>query len=385
MRPTLLMLAAALAAAPAICQDAGYDPGDLSDRLSRTVSLTGTFFGRFDALVAAHTRGAAYRDGYASLNGVWYNGYSIQTDYGLQTGVLGRVYGDIMYPIAGDNLALVAGIGGYRYGVFLSDIPMPLPAADPMGESSLTVTDFTGTQYFQDIYAAALAVRRVGALTAFYAATSLYAPRSGVLDFQSPISTTGYFGARGEALGILRGEALFSVDAAFQRAGGTIDPVGLVDLALGTELGRALLARAGVLWRTFKSTGFDWSRFVAPASLGVSPWNALTFEAGAVLYSPRLREEFGGWLRSAYGGARLRLGSLASVGAAASWHTDPRLASFSGGRESVIGYSANLSLHAGGLVLRAGARKDYYSDLDDLIEACGKPVLFLDILWKAYL
>ncbi|MBN2874530.1 MAG: hypothetical protein JXM71_05500 [Spirochaetales bacterium] len=391
MRTPILLLAATLLASPLFCQTASYDAGDLSDRLSRTVSLTDTFFGRFDRLVGSYSGGGGYDDGIISVNGVWYDGYGIETDFGDQSGVLGRVYGDLFLPVAGDNIALLFGLGGYRYGVFLTGIDMPLPSDDPLDRDSITVTDFTGTQYFQDVYAAALAVRQAGAITVYYATNSLYAPREGVLDFQAPLSTTGYAGARASVLGFLRGEALFSEDMAFQRAGGGLDPVGLVDTLLGTELGQALVAKAGVLWRSFRTADssvipFDPRKFLAPASAGLRLGEALRLEGGAVMCSPALRDELGTWLRTAWGGARLAPhGGAVSAGLSASWHSDPRLSAFSGGQSSAIGAAADVSVQIEGFGLQLGARHNYYADIDDLIESYGHWVFFGNLYWSAWL
>lgn len=387
-------LALALSAGPlagsAAAQSGSFDAGDLSDRLSRTVSLAETFFGRFDRLVESLYLGSDYDDGIVSVDGVWYDGYGIDTDYGDQTGVLGRVYGDALIPLAGGKIAALAGMGGYRYGVFLTGIDLPLPSGDPYGTGGFTVTDFAGTQYFQDIYALALALRGVGSLTGYYATNSEYAPRAGVLDFQSPVSVEGHAGLRLSALGVFRAEALLSGDSAFERAAWSLDPLGVVDLILDTGLGRTLAAHAGILWRTLRTGAsealpFSWSRFLAPASLGFKPLPGLALSAGAVACSPRMAAELGSYLRSAYGLATVEAVSGAvRLEAGASWQRDPRMADFSGGAIEAIGFTAGARWRVGSITLELGARRDWYADLDDLIESYGKWVFALRLSWSAW-
>lgn len=385
-----LALMAGPAAGRAAAQSGSFDAGDLSDKLSRTVSLAGTFFGRFDRLVEALYLGRGYDDGIVSVDGVWYDGYGIDTDFGDQTGVLGRVYGDVLVPLAGGKVAALAGVGGYRYGVFLTGIDLPLPSGDPYGTPGFAVTDFAGTQYFQDIYALAVAVRGYGSLTGYYATNSEYAPRAGVLDFQSPVSVEGHAGLRLSAAGVFRAEALLSADAAFERAAWSVDPLGLADLALNAGLGRRLASDAGILWRTLRTGAtealpFSWGRFLAPAKLGFEPVPGLAFSAGAVACSPELAAELGGFLRSAHGLASLKvLAGAVRLEAGASWHRDARLADFSGGAVEAIGFTAGARWLAGPLSLELGARKDWFADLDDLIESYGKWVFAARFAWSAW-
>lgn len=184
-------------------QKQSFDPKDLTNVVSRSISIQSLFAQRWQHV--APSRADTLTGIYAALNfdGTWYAGFGVNTDFGARSGDLGRLYGDLMlaFPM-GTDWSVGFGLAGFRYGVFLTGLSLPTPSGDPLGES-IGVTDFSGDQFFDDLLKLSFLRRGWGELSIDVVMNRIIEPQKGVIAGFSPRETRVSFGANLNALDIL--------------------------------------------------------------------------------------------------------------------------------------------------------------------------------------
>lgn len=368
-------LAISLMSGTVSAETISFDPGDLGNRLGRSISLTEAFLPRYHGL--ADMLGGRSKDMFqtASLQAIWYTNYSISTDFGSETGSLGRVYGDVFGARVGKNLSLLFGAGGFRYGVFLTDISLPAPAGDPAGNPF--VTDFTGTQFFQDIYAIGLLIRKEVLLTAFVNQNRQYAPNSGVVDIYKPEVSEFIFGGELALGGALSVESFATETGAHLRTEGRIHPTRIVYRAMGMPGKGSFDLSTGIRWINAGDGKFTLSRYTIPTDFSFKPGKRVVLFSGFSVAGKEIREETDSLFRYGYGKAGWNLSDEIQISAGASYIADPRMAYFYQGNTEAIGYCAELQFCYEDLVrFSIGARKNWHQDLADLIETVDRPVFY---------
>lgn len=256
-----------------------FDASKLTNNLSQTESLADTYFTSYKKFIDS----LCYSDythfifeNKMSLNAVWYTGFDINTDFGTQKGSLAKGYADYILGFKAKHLMLSLGTGGSRYGVFLSDISFNIPKNDPC--TNIKVTDFTGAQIMNDIYAGVLGINKVFWLGGYFFTSSVYSPtQSGLLDSYANTSVS-YYGAKLNIANVLDGDAMINSDGGFSHINVNFNPYRLLMLCFGNPIDLDFTLLTGINWNTEYDSMYDikslfhfnWRSFKLPASFDLT-------------------------------------------------------------------------------------------------------------------
>jgi hypothetical protein len=187
-------------------QERTFEARDLTNVISRSISIQSLFAKRWDALPAES------RNGYVSahFDGTWYVGFNISTDFGVRSADLGRLYGDalLVFPTS-ETVSIGLGLAGFRYGVFITGLSLGTPSDDPFGGESVGVTDFAGDQFFDDLVKLSIAHRDWGQASVDVLINRVIEPNRGVVAGIQPKEIRFNFGFNLEALRIFYINSLY--------------------------------------------------------------------------------------------------------------------------------------------------------------------------------
>ncbi|MCQ2592752.1 MAG: hypothetical protein MJ188_08195 [Treponema sp.] len=381
------------------------DASRLTDNLAQSVSLSEEFFSSFSNFVndlCFQEEDSFLIKNQFDFDGAWFTGFDIYTDYGTQKGSLAQGYGDYIFGLKTKKITLGLGTGGDRFGVFLTNISFNMPSDDPVGH--VLVTDFSGTQIMNDIFAGVLGINDIFWAGGYFFTAAEYTPsQGGTLSLFNSDTRVSYWGLKAQFSNILFANALLT-ESRFQTLEWFVNPLALTLFCLRKSLKLDLDLTTGIQWKDQKEliekvsdAHVDWSVFQVPFKTAYyikTPKNKITLLGGLTLgIRPRLSSEAFDIVDGHLGFKHkfiLELPSEESFGynagyaIKASYYKDKALEFFGNDHNNYsTGFEANLFFEFDQyFTITGGWRWNWFEDLKPLPESKDKHVFALDFTVK---
>ena len=392
------------------------DASKLTDNLSRSVSLSNLFFGRFSGYVNELYYNVDEYDEFkpsyfdTSLNALWYTGFDINTDYGSQTGSLIKGYADLFTGYKFNNLICAFGTGGTRHGVFLSDINFDLPTDDPIRNNALIkkikVTDFMGNQLLNDIYSVVAGWNGYFWLGGYFLTCKTFDSLASGLMASTAKTSLGYWGLKSQLFSTLYTDLLFDTDFKLESFDWTVDVITMTCLIAGKALNLDLNLATGINWDSVNAVtqdkeqeNIDWKSFYIPLNYSQKfgdKYLNWTLNAGTKLAVGEFYTLAGSVLSSAVLGGSINYRKEAvdkkgnayynefGASLAGSYYSNKNLAYY-GDTSSTKALGVDLKLsykYTDTITVEAVYKRNFHSDLADLNECKNKHIVGFNVYYK---
>lgn len=360
----------------------------LNNQLSRTVSLHDLFWNNF-SLYSNALNYADIDDCLApsmTFDGTWYTGYTIKTDYGdKKGGLLARSFGDTYFSLQTGDLNLAFGVAGLRYGVSITGITLNTPSNDHI-KTSPTATDFSGTQYFQDVYGFSLGLKNLCWASGYIINNKTYKTTNGlVTDLQT---SDNFYGVQVNALNCAKLDLLYSGKNLYTMAFG-INPLNIVNIfVLNQPIDYRTNSYIALEWLQTDQALIDFSKIKIPLYLAL-PVGNFEIGGGVNILTGSLVNESGHVCQAVYGEIRYNSDIIDSdtckwnVGFCTSLFMDNSIKTYNDNKDNAVGFG----ISAGATVLNllninVIYNFNYYSNLQDIPEVTNKNVFSASISLK---